>query len=180
MDQHALSALSAWENFYVIIGSSAGALTGLQFVVIALAADRNAVSDPRTTRAFATPTIVHFCAVLLTAAILSAPWRSLSSAGYTIGACGLAGIMYVFRVLWHMRRQTAYAAVLTDWIWYLIFPLLAYGALMAAGIAFAGYLSQSLFLIGGASLFLLFTGIHNAWDGATYITHELPKGQPNS
>ena len=38
MDQHALSALSAWENFYVIIGSSAGALTGLQFVVIALAA----------------------------------------------------------------------------------------------------------------------------------------------
>ena len=36
-----------------------------------------------------------------------------------------------------------------------------------------------LFLIGGATLFLLFTGIHNAWDAATYITHELPKRQPN-
>ena len=179
MEQHALSALSAWESFYVIIGSSAGALTGLQFVVIALIGDRQVASDPRTTHAFATPTIVHFCAVLLTAAILSAPWRSLSSAGYTVGACGLAGIVYIFRVLWHMRRQTDYVTVLADWIWHLFFPLLAYGSLMAAGIAFTGYLSQSLFLIGGATLFLLFIGIHNAWDAATYITYEVPKGRPN-
>lgn len=28
-----------WETFYVIVGSSAGALTGLMFVVIALVAD---------------------------------------------------------------------------------------------------------------------------------------------
>jgi hypothetical protein len=28
--------LSAWESFYIIVGSSAGALTGLQFVVMAL------------------------------------------------------------------------------------------------------------------------------------------------
>lgn len=26
--------LTQWENFYIIVGSSAGALTGLQFVVI--------------------------------------------------------------------------------------------------------------------------------------------------
>lgn len=31
-----LPALSAWTNFYVIIGSSAGALTGLTFVVVTL------------------------------------------------------------------------------------------------------------------------------------------------
>src|SRR5436190_24376937 len=31
--------LSLWENFYVIVGSSAGALTGLQFVVMALIPD---------------------------------------------------------------------------------------------------------------------------------------------
>ena len=33
-----MTALSAWENFYVIVGSSAGALIGLQFVVITLIA----------------------------------------------------------------------------------------------------------------------------------------------
>jgi len=35
-----MTALSGWENFYVIVGSSAGALIGLQFVVITLIANR--------------------------------------------------------------------------------------------------------------------------------------------
>ncbi len=34
-----LPELTPWANYYVIVGSSAGALTGLQFVVIALLAD---------------------------------------------------------------------------------------------------------------------------------------------
>jgi len=38
MHEAAASTLSAWENFYVIVGSSAGALTGLQFVVMTLIA----------------------------------------------------------------------------------------------------------------------------------------------
>lgn len=33
------NALAAWESFYVIVGSSGGALIGLQFVVITLIAD---------------------------------------------------------------------------------------------------------------------------------------------
>ena len=35
-----MPALTEWENFYVIVGSSAGALIGLQFVVITLIAER--------------------------------------------------------------------------------------------------------------------------------------------
>lgn len=35
-----MTALGGWENFYVIVGSSAGALVGLQFVVITLIAGR--------------------------------------------------------------------------------------------------------------------------------------------
>ena len=34
-----MTALAGWENFYVIVGSSAGALIGLQFVVITLGGD---------------------------------------------------------------------------------------------------------------------------------------------
>ena len=60
--------LAPWESFYVIVGSSAGALTGLQFVVLALIADAEAAvavsSNMLEIRAFGTPTVVHFCAVL--------------------------------------------------------------------------------------------------------------------
>lgn len=38
LDDAVRNPLAAWENFYIIVGSSAGALTGLQFVVIAYAA----------------------------------------------------------------------------------------------------------------------------------------------
>ncbi len=55
-----MTELSGWENFYVIVGSSAGALIGLQFVVITLIADFPVVRDAeRAGSAFATPTIVH-------------------------------------------------------------------------------------------------------------------------
>lgn len=45
MEHAALSPLAAWESFYVIVGSSAAALTGLQFVVIVLAAEMDALGS---------------------------------------------------------------------------------------------------------------------------------------
>lgn len=74
------SLLGRWESFYVIVGSSAGALTGLQFVVIALIAENQAARSMREIRAFGTPTVVHFCAVLFVSAIVSAPWGALHGA----------------------------------------------------------------------------------------------------
>ena len=61
-----------WETFYVIVGSSAGALTGLMFVVMALVVDFR--SSEQQIEAFGTPTVVHFCGVLLLSAVMSAPW----------------------------------------------------------------------------------------------------------
>ena len=71
------SPLSAWESFYVIVGSSGAALTGLQFVVVTLVADSTLNTSTREIDAFATPTVVHFCVVLFIAAALSAPWPTM-------------------------------------------------------------------------------------------------------
>ncbi len=86
-----MSPFAAWESFYVILGSSAAALTGLQFVVMVLGAEINAPATVHTTRAFGTPTIVHFCAVLLNSAILSAPWHRVTSASAGCGHGSVGG-----------------------------------------------------------------------------------------
>jgi hypothetical protein len=164
--------LAAWESFYVIIGSSAAALTGLQFVVIVLGAQVSALGDMSTTRAFGTPTIVHFCAVLLISAILSAPWAALSSVGLALGACGLAGVVYAALVVRHARRQTGYKPVLEDWIWHAALPIIAYLSLLMAVFELQRHPAPSLFVTGGTVLLLLFIGIHNAWDAVTYIAVE--------
>src|SRR4051794_15807579 len=54
MEQAALSPLAAWESFYVIIGSAAAALTGLQFVVMTLSAGMNARGSDTVMSAFST------------------------------------------------------------------------------------------------------------------------------
>src|SRR5207245_10481846 len=99
----AVSPFSAWENFYVIIGSSAAALTGLQFVVVVLGAEARSLGPE--VGAFGTPTVVHFCAVLLMSAILSVPWRTVSHAGLALTAVGVAGVVYVVVVSRRARGQ---------------------------------------------------------------------------
>jgi hypothetical protein len=101
-------------------------------------------------------------------AILSAPWHALSSVGLAIGACGLTGVVYAVMVIRHTRRQTGYAAVFEDWLWHCILPLIAYAALLVAGIVLMGDPSDALFVVAAAAVLLLFIGIHNAWDAVTY------------
>ena len=168
MEQLALTGLAKWESFYVIVGSSAAALTGLQFVVIALGAEANAIKAS-SVRAYGTPTIVHFCAVLLMSAILSAPWQALSQVGIALAACGMAGFGYILLVARHARRQTDYSPVFEDWLWHTAFPLIAYLSLLTASIVLRWDATRSLFVIGGTAILLLFVGIHNAWDAVTYM-----------
>jgi len=168
-----LSPFSAWENFYVIIGSSAAALTGLQFVVVVLGAEARSIGPE--VGAFGTPTAVHFCAVLLMSAILSVPWRAVSNAGLALGPVGLAGIVYMAVVIRRALRQTRYVPVLEDWLWHCTFPLIAYVTLLVAALLLRRDPARCLLVMGAAALLLLFIGIHNAWDAVTYIATQQPQ-----
>jgi hypothetical protein len=87
----AVSLLTTWEIFYVIIGSSAAELTGLMFIVITLIAGTRERRSGEALAAFGTPTVVHFCVALAVAAILSAPWQALWVPGLLVGFTGLGG-----------------------------------------------------------------------------------------
>jgi len=163
------SPLAAWDSFYVIVGSSAAALIGLQFVVIALLTEVRRRSTTKEIDAFATPTILHFCAVLLLSSIVNAPWPSLSGADLALGICGGVGVGYVAIVIRRARAQTSYKLVMEDWIWHIVLPFVAYAAIFAAALALGRYTLVSLFVVAGTTLLLLFIGIHNAWDTVTYL-----------
>ena len=172
------TTFAGWENFYVIVGSSAGALIGLQFVVVTLVAERLKPS-PETTGAFATPSVIHFAAVLLLSALLSAPWHGIVMASLLWGLAGLSGIVYTIIVARRLRSQTQYKPVFEDWLCHVHLPFAAYALLVGAAIAARFYLRTVLFGVGAAALLLLFIGIHNAWDAATYVIaqgHRKTKG----
>jgi hypothetical protein len=74
---------------------------------------------------------------------------------------------------------TGYKPVLEDWLWHALFPLIAYAALLAAAVLLPRDPVAILFLVGATALFLLFIGIHNAWDAVTYVAVER-MGQPRN
>jgi hypothetical protein len=171
--EEARSQLAAWETFFFLIGSSGAALTGLQFVVIALIADSRRKATTREIQAFGTPTIVHFSAVLLLSAMISAPWHSLSRLSLVIGLYGAGGFLYTLMIFLRARRLKTYRLVFEDWLWHVGLPLISYAMAMAAAFLLQSYVHRSLFIVGFSALMLLFIGIHNAWDAVTYITIEL-------
>ena len=163
-------ALAGWESYYVIVGSSAAALTGLQFVVMALVAEITERASEDQISAFGTPSIVHFCLALLTSAALSAPWRSLASAALVLGMVGLAGLLYAAIVIRRARRQEGYQPVFEDWLWHAALPVVSYAALTGGAAGMTRREHESLLVIAAATLLLVFIGIHNAWDTVTWIT----------
>ena len=157
-----------WESFYVIVGSAAGALIGLQFVVLTLIAERPQLGTPEAGAAFATPTIVHFGTALLLAALVRVPWQTIAPAAVLWGVVGLCGTVYSVVVARRMRVQTAYKPVFEDWLFHVALPLAAYATLALSAFSTSSHAAEALFGVGGAALLLLFIGIHNAWDAVAY------------
>lgn len=160
--------LHSWEPFYVIVGTAVAALIGLQFVVIVLASETGAAT-PGSARAFGTPTIVHFTAVLFISALLSAPWHGPVPAAIGLTGCGVAGVIYSIMVFVQARRQEDYVPVLEDWLFHCVFPLIAYTALVITGPLLPRAVETPLFVVGATVVALMFIGIHNAWDAVIYV-----------
>lgn len=174
--------LSAWQNYYVIIGSSAAALIGIQFIVITLIASRRKRPPSTTVSAFGTPTVVHLAGALIVSAVMAAPSPSLFATSVVLTLCGVAGLVYTSIVIRLARKQNDYAPVWEDWLWHAILPYAAYVA-VALALVFEDVMDTfvALFVPAAAALSLLLIGIHNAWDTVTHIvvtdpdTHETRK-----
>jgi hypothetical protein len=163
-----MSELTEWDSFYVIVGGAAGALIGLQFVVMTLIADRPSPGIAEAGPVFATPAIVHFSVVLLIAALLRVPWPSVGWAAAACGITGLCGVFYVLQLWRRMVRQSAYKPDAEDWSFHIVLPLFSYLLLALTPLPSTAYERETLFAIGAGALLLLFIGIHNAWDAVAY------------
>ena len=92
-------------NFYVIVGSAAGALIGLQFVVLTPDCRQTSRGCNEAGAAFGSPTIVHCSVALLLSALLQAPWQTITMAASCWGIVGFGGVLYTAVVMGRMPRQ---------------------------------------------------------------------------
>lgn len=163
-----MPSLAEWDSFYVIVGSAAGALIGLQFVVMTLIAENPTKGVSEAGSAFSTPTVVHFCVVLLLSALVRIPWETIISAALAWGAVGLGGLAYTSITVRRMHAQAVYSPVFEDWLFHALLPLAAYVILVISALLVGEHTHEALLGVGATALLLLFVGIHNAWDAVYY------------
>ena len=165
-----MAELEHWESFYVIVGAAAGALIGLQFVVMTLIAENPPKRIAEANPVFATPTIVHFSACFLLSALMSVPWSSVADAAWVWGLTGLAGFIYTLMVAGRMRKQQAYMPDAEDWVFHGVLPLATYLFLGLSASRAQSHEHSALLAVGAAAVALLFIGIHNSWDSVVYVS----------
>lgn len=170
--------LTDWQSFYVLLGSSAAALTGLTFVVITISAERGDLGGSASARltglrVFITPTAVHFGAALWLSALMLIPGQRVLSLELLLAITGVAGLIYCVTLVRPMlSRSFGYKPFISDWIWNAVLPVTAYLALAVTGFMVPHQPAFSLFAVSGVVLLVLFIGIHNAWDVVVWITTE--------
>ena len=166
-----MAEFDGWDNFYVMVGTAAGALIGLQFVVLTLLAERPPKGAAEVGAAFLTPTIFHFGVTVLLSALLLAPWQTIGIPAALLGIIGFSGAAYIGMVALRMRRLEAYHPGLEDWFFHVVLPLAAYAVIAWSPFVASSHLHAVLFGVGAAALLLLFVGIHNAWDNVAYTVY---------
>ncbi|MGO9723256.1 MAG: hypothetical protein ACLPIG_20030 [Methylocella sp.] len=159
-----------WDSFYVIIASAAGALIGLQFVVMTLIAEKPPKDAERASAAFATPPIVHFSASLLVSALMRAPWPAIVFPAVLLGLIGVGGLVYCAIVARRMKKQFAYQPGFEDWLFHVVLPLVSYAILASAAFAAHVHTQGALFAVAVERLLHISPNeVHDEGSLATYL-----------
>src|SRR5438270_721199 len=112
-----------WENYYLMIGSSAGALIGLMFVVVTLTAGRDRAELERGKHLYTSPIVWHLAVILTLSGAAAVP--KMSTKIFGIAALGLAILGFGWGIrsaVGIARRPGAPDAAGFDMFWYGLAP----------------------------------------------------------
>jgi uncharacterized membrane protein len=126
-----------WDTFFFLVGSSAGALIGLMFIVITLTAGHEPRRVERGAPVYVTPIVFHFAVVFIVSVISVVPGMLPSAVAVILGVGAIAGLAYsiVTTVRLCRRGWIDPIPVWSDKCFYGFLPTIIYLALAGAAIA---------------------------------------------
>ena len=170
--------LHEWHDFYVLLGTASATLVGLMFVAASIGTTVFNEDHRGALGAFITPTVVHFAAVLFACLVSIMPIHDWESISALLGVGGLAGVVYIARVLFQLIIRHRFNVELVDRLFYALIPLAAYLLALAASVLGFLHIAASAYVMATALLVLLVAGLRNAWDMMTWIMIKAPGGTP--
>jgi hypothetical protein len=158
-----LQQIHAWHEFYLLVGTSVAALTGLMFVVVSIGPEVIVARPAGGVRAFVTPIVVYFTTVLVVSAVMLMPHVGPVVLGVLLLLGSAAGLAYIFWIDVH-GQWGENKLEWDDLVWYVVLPVLGYVLMLAAGIGIWMRSAFGPFTLGAAMILLTVVGLRNAWD----------------
>jgi len=171
---NAVAMMEGWHEFYVLVGTSAAALTGLMFVVISISPETIAERPAAGVRAFVTPTMVFFTTALAISALMLVPHLAPAALAALLALASVAGIAYLLWVRGHHRWRAGKLDA-EDWVFFIGLPFLSYILLLVAAIAIWRGSAPGAPMLAFVTALLLVVGIHNAWDLVIWLSQQRRK-----
>ena len=164
----------AWHDFYLLVGTASATLVGLMFVAASIGAQVFTERSREGMRAFISPTVVHFGAVLFICMAATVPSQTWVTLAVLLILGGAAGTLYAARVWVQIFVRRSFAVDVIDRLFYALIPVAGY--LLVAGAAFLllERSQWSLEVLAAALVTLLYAGIRNAWDMTMWIVIRVP------
>ncbi len=170
MPETLAQSLHDWQNFYILVGTTAATLVGLMFVAISLGSRLITQQSVPALRAFVSPTLIHFIYVLVTASVVLIPTVTRMLLGTLLLLVGLISFGRSLSAVPFMHQQYREQLIdLHDWTWHLLAPSVSYLLFVGTGIGLVLGVSQALNGLALASILLLVSGIRNAWDMVVWM-----------
>jgi hypothetical protein len=168
-----------WQDFYLLIGSSAGALIGLMFVVTTLTIGRDLRTIERGQKLYMSPVVWNFGSILLLSGAAMAPNLNAVACGLLAGAVALGGMVAGIRIT--VGILTASDRLTAGWFdiwWYGVVPTVLYLLLAGVAVALGLELRNAQVALAAVLMALLLTSIHNAWDLVTWLAPRSSRSGP--
>jgi hypothetical protein len=172
--------LHNWHDFYVLIGTASATLVGLMFVAASIGSSIFNEEHRAPMKAFITPTVVHFAAVLFTCLLVIIPTHSWRTLGGLLGVGALAGSIYCGTILIQLFIGHKFNVDFSDRLFYALIPALGYVLGFISAVLLLIRSAASVNLMAAALLTLLLAGIRNAWDMLLWIVIKTPSSRAPS
>ena len=159
-----------WENYYLMVGSSAGALIGLMFVVVTLTAGRDRAEVERGKHLYTSPIVWHLAVILTLSGAAAVPTMTVKFFASVAGGLAILGLwMCVRNAVAINRRPGAPDSRGFDMVWYGVAPAIVYVGLAAAALAMLRGWQWGTTAVAADLMALLLVSIHAEWDLVTYL-----------
>lgn len=169
-----------WEDFYLLIGSAAGALIGLMFVVVTLTAGRGRSETDLGKRFYTSPIVWHLAVILALSGAAMAPNMTPRLFAVLAGGLAVLGIGMGIRCSVGIARWPGAADPAFDAFWYGVGPTLAYVALAGSAVSIVEGCRWGAMALGADLMVLLLMSIHAEWDLVTFLAPIAGRADPET